>query len=85
VSLAAIDAWGSSPAAERDDLGRAGWLAVVVAAAARACVGFWDWAGGSMWQDESATFDVTSRTLPQILATPRHTDAVHQAYYAPGI
>lgn len=44
-------------------------------------LGFWGLDRGSMWQDESVSFEVSQRTLGQILALLRRHDAVHGLYY----
>ncbi|AXI78116.1 glycosyltransferase family 39 protein [Peterkaempfera bronchialis] len=53
----------------------------LVPAVVMLAVGFWGLDRGSMWRDEEATFEVSQRTVPQILAMVRHLDAVHAVYY----
>ena len=57
------------------------WLATAVASAVMLALGSWELDRGSMWQDEAATFEVSQRTIPQILAMVHHVDVVHAAYY----
>ena len=60
---------------------RSRWLAPAVASAVMLALGLWGLDRGSMWQDEAATFQVSQRTIPQILAMAHHVDVVHTAYY----
>ncbi|MFJ6214292.1 glycosyltransferase family 39 protein [Streptomyces sp. NPDC092296] len=60
--------------------GRA-WAVVAVVVAVMLAAGFWGLDRGSMWRDESATYDVAHRSVRQILAMVRHVDAVHAVYY----
>ena len=57
------------------------WLATAVASVVMLALGSWELNRGSMWQDEAATFEVSQRTIPQILAMAHHVDVVHAAYY----
>jgi mannosyltransferase len=41
-------------------------------------IGYWN---PSLWNDETATLSVSTRSVGQILALARHRDAVHTAYY----
>ncbi|MGW0731473.1 glycosyltransferase family 39 protein [Streptomyces sp. NPDC002851] len=36
---------------------------------------------GSVWRDEVVTYDMANRTLPELLGTLEHFDAVHGLYY----
>jgi mannosyltransferase len=60
---------------------RVDWLVPVVPAAVMAAAGMHRIGRPSLWRDEAATKAVTGRTVPRILATLAHTDAVHGAYY----
>ena len=60
---------------------RFGWVAAVVPGAVMIGLGVWGLDRGSMWQDESASFEVAHRTVVQILLLVRHVDIVHAAYY----
>lgn len=44
-------------------------------------LGVWGLDRGSMWQDESVSFDVAHRSVVEILRLVRHVDVVHAAYY----
>ena len=60
---------------------RAAWMTVALAVVAMLVVGLRGLNRGSMWRDESATFDASQRGLGQLLAMLGHVDAVHGAYY----
>ncbi|MET8012340.1 glycosyltransferase family 39 protein [Streptomyces sp. NPDC005271] len=45
------------------------------------CLGLWGLERGTMWRDESATYQMTQRTLRQILRAMGGVDAVHGLYY----
>jgi mannosyltransferase len=60
---------------------RADWLVPAVPAAAMTAAGMHGIGKPPLWRDEAATKAITGRTVPQILATLRNTDAVHGAYY----
>lgn len=68
---AGVGAWSS----------RHWWLPVAIASAVMLALASWGLNRGSMWQDEGATFQVSQRTVPQILAMVHHVDVVHAAYY----
>ncbi|MEU5419883.1 hypothetical protein AB0G46_11580, partial [Streptomyces sp. NPDC020667] len=44
-------------------------------------VGLWGLDRGTMWRDESATFQVSRRSVPQIWHLLGSVDAVHGLYY----
>lgn len=55
--------------------------ALVVPAVLAVGVGLWGLTVTSIDRDETATVDISSRTLPQIFHMLRHFDAVHGLYY----
>jgi mannosyltransferase len=63
------------------DQRRTRWVAAVVPGIAMLSIAAWGLNRGSMWQDESASFDVAHRTTSQILMMVRHVDIVHAVYY----
>ncbi|MBO1337582.1 glycosyltransferase family 39 protein [Streptomyces sp. VRA16 Mangrove soil] len=56
-------------------------LAVVVPGAVMLGLGLWGVDRGSMWRDETATFFVAQRSLPDLLRTLGTVDVVHGLYY----
>ncbi|MFJ5553030.1 hypothetical protein [Streptomyces sp. NPDC093225] len=57
-------------------------MAAWVPAAVAVGLGLWGLErGGSMWRDESVTYQVAHRTLPELWALLGHVDAVHGLYY----
>lgn len=74
---------GSAAAVRRDPRPAAAraWSVPAGCAAVMLLVGLWGLDRGSMWQDESATFDVAHRNVAEILAMLGNVDAVHGAYY----
>ncbi|MFE5869515.1 glycosyltransferase family 39 protein [Streptomyces roseifaciens] len=61
---------------------RAAVLAVSVPAAVMLVLGLWGLDRGTMWRDESATFQVARRSLPELWHVLGTIDAVHGLYYA---
>ncbi|MER7173352.1 glycosyltransferase family 39 protein [Streptomyces mesophilus] len=55
-------------------------VAVTVPALTALAVGLWGLDRGSMWRDESATFQVAQRSLPEISQLIGSADAVHGVY-----
>lgn len=55
--------------------------AVVVPMAVMLWLGLWGLDRGTMWRDESATYQMARRTLPQIRDALGTVDAVHGLYY----
>ncbi|MFI1801533.1 glycosyltransferase family 39 protein [Streptomyces sp. NPDC020379] len=55
--------------------------AVLVPAAVMLGIGLWGLDRGTMWRDESATFQVARRSVPQIRHLLGSVDAVHGLYY----
>src|SRR5207237_3680611 len=60
---------------------RAEVLAVAVPAAVMLAIGLWHLDRGGMWGDESVTFLVGRRTVPQIWQLLHSVDEVHGLYY----
>ncbi|WP_367140168.1 MULTISPECIES: glycosyltransferase family 39 protein [Streptomyces] len=56
-------------------------LAVAVPAAVMLVLGLWGLDRGTMWRDESATFQVARRSLPEMWHVLGTIDAVHGLYY----
>ncbi|MEV4926975.1 glycosyltransferase family 39 protein [Streptomyces roseoverticillatus] len=56
-------------------------LAVAVPAAVMLVLGLWGLDRGTMWRDESATFQVARRSLPEMRHVLGTIDAVHGLYY----
>ncbi|MET9417119.1 glycosyltransferase family 39 protein [Streptomyces klenkii] len=56
-------------------------LAVAVPAAVMLALGLWGLDRGTMWRDESATFQVARRSLPEMWHVLGTIDAVHGLYY----
>lgn len=54
---------------------------VAAAAAAMLAMGLWGLARGSLWRDESVTYDAAGRSVGQLWAMAHHVDAVHAVYY----
>lgn len=54
---------------------------VAVPMAVMAVIGLWGLDRGGMWGDESVTFQVAQRTVPQIWRLLHDVDAVHGLYY----
>ncbi|MEV5974993.1 glycosyltransferase family 39 protein [Streptomyces sp. NPDC051921] len=69
----------SAAAPPRSRLAAAG--AVSVAAAVMLGVGLWGLDRGTMWRDESATFQISRRSVPEIWRLLGELDAVHGLYY----
>ncbi|QLE72296.1 hypothetical protein FGW37_12410 [Streptomyces rectiverticillatus] len=61
---------------------RAAVLAVSLPAAVMLVLGLWGLDRGTMWRDESATFQVARRSLPELWHVLGTIDAVHGLYYA---
>ncbi|GAA4549887.1 glycosyltransferase family 39 protein [Streptomyces collinus] len=59
----------------------AGAAPVVVPMAVMLATGLWGLDRGGMWGDESVTFQVAQRTVPQIWRLLHDVDAVHGLYY----
>ncbi|EPJ35553.1 hypothetical protein STAFG_7409 [Streptomyces afghaniensis 772] len=59
----------------------AGVVPVAVPMAVMAGIGLWGLDRGGMWGDESVTFQVAQRTVPQIWRLLHDVDAVHGLYY----
>ncbi|WP_234335294.1 MULTISPECIES: glycosyltransferase family 39 protein [Streptomyces] len=59
----------------------AGALPVAVSVAVMLSTGLWGLDRGGMWGDESVTFQVAQRTVPQIWRLLHEVDAVHGLYY----
>ncbi|WP_344317878.1 glycosyltransferase family 39 protein, partial [Streptomyces javensis] len=55
--------------------------AIVVPMAVMLGLGLWGLDRGTMWRDESATYQMARRTLPQIRDALGTVDAVHGLYY----
>ncbi|GAA1717865.1 hypothetical protein GCM10009680_69030 [Streptomyces yatensis] len=55
--------------------------AIVLPMAVMLGLGLWGLDRGTMWRDESATYQMARRTLPQIRDTLGTVDAVHGLYY----
>ncbi|MGA6157827.1 hypothetical protein ACPEIC_31245 [Stenotrophomonas sp. NPDC087984] len=55
--------------------------AIVLPMAVMLGLGLWGLDRGTMWRDESATYQMARRTLPQIRDTLGAVDAVHGLYY----
>ncbi|WP_376697881.1 glycosyltransferase family 39 protein [Streptomyces eurocidicus] len=60
---------------------RAAVLAVVTPVAVMLVLGLWGLDRGTMWRDESATFQIARRSLPEIWHALGTVDAVHGLYY----
>ncbi|WP_455353424.1 glycosyltransferase family 39 protein [Streptomyces sp. SYSU K217416] len=56
--------------------------AVLVPFVVMLALGLWGLDRGTMWRDESATFQVARRSLPEIADLVTSVDAVHGLYYA---
>ncbi|ARZ69840.1 hypothetical protein SMD11_4232 [Streptomyces albireticuli] len=70
-----------SPARRRPLPVRPPVLAVAVPAAVMLVLGLWGLDRGTMWRDESATFQIARRSLPEIGHALGTVDAVHGLYY----
>ncbi|MEV0039376.1 glycosyltransferase family 39 protein [Streptomyces sp. NPDC050804] len=85
----AEDTAAESPGAEsparisgRPGRDRQGLAAGLIPAAAAFALGMWGITReGTMWRDESVTYQVAHRSLPEIWRLLRHADAVHGLYY----
>ncbi|MFE4171981.1 hypothetical protein ACFRR7_07960 [Streptomyces sp. NPDC056909] len=85
----AEDTAAESPGAEsparisgRPGRDRQGLAAGLIPAAAAFALGMWGITReGTMWRDESVTYQVAQRSLPEIWRLLRHADAVHGLYY----
>ena len=59
----------------------AAWAAPLAAALTGLAAGGYRLGQPPLWRDEAATKEIAGRSVPQILATLPHDDAVHGAYY----
>jgi mannosyltransferase len=57
------------------------WAALLIPGILLLLVDGYDLGRVSLWRDEAYTVDAAHRSLPQIFAMLRHTDAVNSAYY----
>jgi mannosyltransferase len=57
------------------------WLVLVIPAAAALVVGGYHLGQLSLWRDEAYSLEAADRSIPQIFALLRHTDAVNGTYY----
>ncbi|MEV7680309.1 glycosyltransferase family 39 protein [Streptomyces sp. NPDC088341] len=81
---AAESSGSESPAriSGRPGRGRQGLAAGLIPAATAFALGMWGITReGTMWRDESVTYQVAHRSLPEIWRLLRHADAVHGLYY----
>ncbi|MGW6742400.1 glycosyltransferase family 39 protein [Streptomyces sp. NPDC055025] len=84
VDTAAESSGAESPAriSGRPGRDRQGLAAGLIPAAAAFALGMWGITReGTMWRDESVTYQVAHRSLPEIWRLLRHADAVHGLYY----
>ncbi|GAB3674697.1 glycosyltransferase family 39 protein [Actinocorallia lasiicapitis] len=57
------------------------WAAPLLTAVLALAVAWWGLTAPSLWRDEAVTADVAGRSLPDLLRTLTHIDAVHGLYY----
>ncbi|MFH8790801.1 glycosyltransferase family 39 protein [Streptomyces roseoverticillatus] len=78
---AAVPETAAQPPPVRARPTRGAVLAVAVPAAVMLVLGLWGLDRGTMWRDESATFQVARRSLPEMWHVLGTIDAVHGLYY----